>query len=143
MNALPLTPGDRLLNSFDWADGLSGNEMIDTLLWLANHETRPVLPDGSINSIETFLKRNSMVRRAALAFLERLTWKESVELVKNDRKTAAAIADLVETTDPEIYREIAQLLDAAKLRMNMTLALCGDGKGVYKEVVRQKYREKH
>lgn len=96
-------------------------------------EKKAVLPKGFLQESEEAIQAD-WCRRAALAFLAR-PFKEMTDKLKENRDTAVAFAALASRLPTSIkrYEAVIDVLETAKLRIDMALCVREDMPAVLKE----------
>jgi len=86
----------------------------------------PVLPEGFSQDVDDKI-RADWARRAGLVFLEK-PFKEMMDAIANDRKTAVAFAAAADAIDKSAqrYTDLVRILRAARIRISVALCSRAD-----------------
>jgi len=108
---------------------------VDKLLADLDQESTPQLPADFSVAVEHKLKTD-FNRRAALLFLESKTFKEWTSVFQADRDAAVTFATLARLLPGTIqqYRDLAEILETAHLRIELALAARPDFERIRTEV---------
>jgi len=109
----------------------------ETLIQQLSAERDGVIPRGFAEQVEKDLTgagKYAISRRIALAYLE-MPWSESAEKVGSDRKTAVAMAHVVDLLESHLlaYKSLLDWLSAAHVRMLAALSVREDWQAVIAE----------
>ncbi len=105
----------------------SGDKKLMAVIKDLESQKRADLTDAHVDAIEAFISDSGRERRAALAFLAR-PYPEMAKGIEMDRDLALAFAEVSAAISwkADRYREVADLMEKAALRMRLALTVRGD-----------------